>query len=346
MKSRSTLDWPAETRNAGAMTIGIAGIEYRLAAGAECNADLSVDFPHTNLEQLVKRTGVLKRSIAAPGETALDLAETACRRLMQNHAAACGEIDGLIFCTQTPDHVMPPNACLLQARLGLPTSIMAFDITLACSGYIYALQIARSLVAAGAARTVLVVTGDTYSRLIDRQDRSTRALFGDGAAASLVCGGAAATIVDALCATDGAQGKRFWIPAGGAREPANNEAGTDAARRSKIHMDGFGVLSYFTAVVPDLIARLLERNRLTIGDIDLCVFHQASRVALEALQVKLGIANDRFVLDMQDFGNLVSASLPVALVRAQQAGRIRPGARVLLCGFGVGLSWGAALLQY
>lgn len=336
------------------MSSGIVDIDYALPDLVETNAELARDFPETDLKQLEQRTGVASRHVAAPHQTALDLADAACRKLIAKGALIPAGVDALLFCTQTPDHVMPPNACLLQSRLGLPTSIMAFDITLACSGYVYALQIARGLIACGSARTVLVVTGDTYSRLVDRSDRSTRALFGDGATASVLQADApTGNIQDVICATDGSQGRRFWIPAGGVREPmpglplqSSVAGGRTKPAPDKIHMDGMGVLSFFAATVPRLVSDLLVRNSLAIDDIDLFIFHQASRLTLEALQKKMKISSDRFVIDMNDVGNLVSSSLPVALKRAQAAGRVKAGARVLLCGFGVGLSWGAALLQY
>jgi len=336
------------------VSVGIADIANCVPDQRLTNAELLRDFPGSDSERLVSRTGVSERRIAEEDQTALDLAERACRMLIEKGSVGVGEIDAIIFCTQTPDYVMPPNACLLHGRLNLGSSVMAFDTSLACSGYVYGLQIARGLVSAEAARTVLLVTGDTYSRLIGRRDRSTRGLFGDGAAVSVIRHQATTgTIKDIVCATSGAEGRRFWIPAGGTREPltaaalaAEAEAPENERPRTKIQMDGFGVLSFFSSVVPKTVAELLQRNAMTTADIDLFVFHQASRLALESLQRKLAIDDRRFVIDMDTMGNLVSASIPVALERARAAGRVKAGSRILLCGFGVGLSWGAALLQY
>jgi 3-oxoacyl-[acyl-carrier-protein] synthase-3 len=329
----------------------IEAIEYVLPAMVVTNADLARDNPTWDMGRLVERTGVEERHIAAPDETALDLGYRACLALQNNQAM--GEIDALIFCTETPDYPLPPNACVLHEKLRLPTKVMAFDITLACSGFVYALGIARSLVLSRTARRVLIVTGDTYSRLIHPADRASRCLFGDGAAATVVgAGPAGLEVLDISFATSGRQHDRFIVRAGGARHPHSPETMTPVVDRSgnvrtaeHIEMDGFGILSFFNNAIPQAILDLLSRNGLSTNDVGCFVFHQASRVALDGIARTLKIPAECLVSDMKTIGNLVSASIPVALRRAQDAGRIIPGRYVVLCGFGVGLSWATALVK-
>jgi 3-oxoacyl-[acyl-carrier-protein] synthase-3 len=317
------------------------------------NEDLRAAYPDWDFDRLVKRTGVVRRYVAADGETALDLAARACERLIDAGTLAPDDIDAVIFCTQSPDYIMPPNSCLLHGRLGLKPSTLAFDITLACSGYIYGLQLASSLIESGAATRVLLATADTYSRYIHEGDRSTRCLFGDGGAVSVLAKSDHSRGIRAIrCGTSGRHYDKFMIQAGGMRQPRSAETARETVDRSgnvrtpeHIQMEGLGVLSFFNATVPCAVRELLMQQQLTMDEIDLFVFHQASQVALDSLAGALRIPADKMVYDLAETGNLVSASIPVALSRALDSGRARAGQRILLCGFGVGLSWGTAVLE-
>lgn len=331
----------------------IEAIEYALPEKVVTNADLERENPSWDMTRLLERTGVEARHIAGPGETALDLGFRACLSLRAKGLLPPKEIDALIFCTETPDYPIPPNACILHERLQLPTHVMAFDITLACSGFVYALGLARSIIRSGAARRVLIVTADTYSRLIHPADRACRCLFGDGAAATLVGPGSLGiALLDITYGTSGAQYERFMIRAGGARLTRSPQTARPVTDRSgnirtaeHIEMDGFGVLSFFNSVVPSAVRDILQRNQLQQDDISCFVFHQASRIAIDGINRILKIPPERVVYDMATVGNLVAASIPVALKRAQDAGRLPPGKRAVLCGFGVGLSWATALVR-
>jgi 3-oxoacyl-[acyl-carrier-protein] synthase III len=317
------------------------------------NAELRSAYPEWDFDRLEKRTGVFNRYVAGPEETALDFAELACRQLDAQGQLKPSEIDAVIFCTQSPDYVMPPNACVLHGRLHLGASVMALDITLACSGYVYGLQLARSLISARAARRVLLATADTYTRYIHEGDRATRCLFGDGGAVSIISESQDGRgIRDIRCGTAGQQYTKFFIPAGGMRTPRSSETQRETADPSgnirsaeHIHMEGFGVLSFFNATVPCSVTEMLARNGLSIDDIDLFVFHQASQVALDSIRKALNIPVENMVYALADTGNLVSASIPVALHEAFRTGQARPGQLALLCGFGVGLSWATALVD-
>ena len=274
--------------------------------------------------------------------------------LIVKHGLSVDKIDGLIFCTQTPDYILPPNSVLLHGRLGLPQGVMAFDIMHACSGFIYGLGIGRSLVQSGTATRVLLITADTYSRLLHPQDRSTRPIFGDGAAATLISAvQPKISILDMNFATAGKQAGRFIVKSGAARFPehlAANALKIDNSGRVRsdkhIYMDGLGVLSFFTTVVPKAVKEILHKNKLSIEDISLFVFHQASKLALDGLQRSLEIPAEKMLIDLRDTGNLVSASIPVALSRFMAGRPNKPGQLAVLCGFGVGLSWGVALVSF
>jgi 3-oxoacyl-[acyl-carrier-protein] synthase III len=318
------------------------------------NQQLREEYPKWDFERLEKRTGVFSRFVAAPDETALDFAVRACEQLDSMGQLRREEIDAVIFCTQSPDYIMPPNSCLLHGRLGLRPDVFAFDITLACSGYIYGLQLADSLIRSGAAKRVLLATSDTYSRYIHPGDRATRCLFGDGGGVTILSnsGDPNSGIRDIRCGTAGKQYQKFMIPAGGIRLPRSIETAKEKLDHSgnvrtqeHIKMDGMGVLSFFNATVPCSVNEILQRNNLAMDDVDLFVFHQASQVILDSLRSVLEIPQGKMIYDLAEVGNLVSASIPVALKRAFDRGQAKHGQLALLCGFGVGLSWGTALVD-
>ncbi len=334
--------------------VAIKAIEYALPKSVETNEDLARSYPDWGFDRLEARTGVHSRHIASQGETALDLAHEASVSILDSGTVDVADLDAVIFCTETPDHLIPQNSAILHGRLGLPKSTLAFDINLGCSGYPYGLEISRSLLVGGAAKNVLFATADTYSHLINPGDRATRVLFGDGAAVTLLsktetnAGG----IIDVSLATSGAEYERFIVQAGGARLPSSPETAMQSEDRSgnvrsddDIRMDGFGVLSFFNSVIPPAIEEILGRNNLSMSDVDAFVFHQASAAALDSLKKIIKIPDDKFIQDMADTGNLVSASIPVALKRSMEKDLIKSGQLVILCGFGVGLSWGTALVR-
>lgn len=330
----------------------ISAIEYALPARTVSNEEIGSMHPEWRMSEVAHRTGVLRRHVAGPEETALDLAETACRKLLSRLDYAPSGVQGILFCTQTPDYVMPPNACLLQHRLGLPTSVAALDFSLACSGYVYGLLLAKSMIAAGAMDSVLLVTADTYSKLISPQDRGPYTLFGDGAAASLV-EAAATGISEFVVGTDGSQAGCFIVPAGGARMPRSAATDDLVADRSgnrrsqeQIRMDGTGVLAFVEREIPSAVRTLLGRAGVSFADVDLVVLHQASQLASDYLSRALGIPPEKLFGNIAHLGNTVSASIPIALRDAEAQGRLLRGQRVLIVGFGVGLSWGACLLTW
>jgi 3-oxoacyl-[acyl-carrier-protein] synthase-3 len=335
------------------MTASIRHISCALPDHAVPNEDLARENPAWEMESVAERAGVLSRRVSAPGETAFDLSVRACEVLLEESSLEPSDVDAIVYCTQTPDYVMPGNAHLLHRHLELPDSVLAFDYSLACSGYVYGLAFADSFIRAGLASEVLLVTADTYSKYINPGDRSARVLFGDGSAVTHVsaAGGVARIVASKLC-SHGADFEKFYIPAGGMRTPAAQETKHESTDRhgnvrspEDIHMDGLGVWAFINSSVPDHVTSFLEQRSLTLDDIDLFVFHQASQMTLDSLAKALRLPAERMFVRMADVGNLVSASIPVALRAALDEDRIGPGDRALLCGFGVGLSYGSVLVE-
>ena len=336
-------------------TVGIEGLSFSLGSSSLSNADLQVQKPNWPMEQLTKRTGVGNRTVSPESETALDMAETATRKLMDLVGVNENQIDSLIFCTQTPDYILPPNSAVLHGRLNMPSNVMAFDITHACSGFTYGLGLARSLVMSKAAERVLLINADTYTRLLHEDDRSTRGIFGDGGAATLVSAiSPIMSIIDSSFGTSGKNHEKFIVRSGGHRNPklASQDLSADTFGNSGfrnpsfIDMDGMGVLSFFNNVVPKAVVDLLEKNGLDADDVDHFVFHQASALALSGLQRGMRIPPEKVVNKMKDTGNLVSASIPVALAKGIDNREFKSGDLIVLAGFGVGLSWGITLTRW
>ncbi len=334
------------------MPIKIEDIAYYLPQKVLTNEDLHKENAAWDMVNVEQRSGVLARHVAAAGETALDMAVHASQKLLQTDARR-KSLDCVIFCTQSGDHIMPPNACILHQRLSLPEHIFAFDINSACAGFVHGLALANGMIQSGQAQNVLLINADTYSKYIHPQDRSARVLFGDGASASWISkSDDRSGLVDIMCATSGEGYKKFIIPAGGCRTPRSEETarpitdGGNVRTPDHIHMDGLGILSFVNSKVPPQIRQLLERNQLTVNDIDLFVFHQASKMALDSLTKALELDPSKVFSNLASLGNLVSASIPIALKQALETGRIKKGDRVLISGFGVGLTWATAIIDF
>ena len=308
--------------------------------------------PAWQMDQVALRTGVQERAWCDEKETALDLAEAACQKVLTRLNCAASDIDAVLFCTQSPDHVMPPNACLLQARLGLSKSAAALDFSLACSGFVYGLYLAKALIESGAARRVLLVTAETYSKWMHPDDRGPMTLFGDGAAATLIADGRNG-IGPLSLGTDGRGASTFIIPAGGARQPASAETSqpvTDPSGNVRtaenIYMDGGAVLDFVKKEIPGFVHTLLGQANTSLDLIDLVIFHQASQVTLDHLNRALHIPPEKRFSNLANVGNTVSASIPMAVRDAELQGVLRAGMKLLIVGFGVGLSWGGGLLTW
>jgi 3-oxoacyl-[acyl-carrier-protein] synthase-3 len=335
------------------MASGILGIDYHVPERIETNADLARENPSWQMARFEAKCGISSRHIAAPDETASDLGYQAARKLLDRRLVPAEEIDFLLYCTQSPDYFLPSTSCILQERLGLKKDIGALDFNLGCSGFIYGLYMAVQFLATGSVRNVLLITADTYTKYIHPRDRSVRPIFGDGAAATLI--GPAkdgAGIGPFVLGTDGAGAKKLIVPSGGLRLPRSAETAREATDmvgciRSQDHlfMDGMALMSFAIDVVPKAIEALLQKAGLTDNDVDWYVYHQANRFMLKHLASASHIAWERMVFSMEDIGNTVSASIPIAMARYLEEGKIRPPQQLALIGFGVGYSWGACTMR-
>ena len=334
------------------MTAGIAAVSYHLPEATLTNEDLAAAFPEWSVAKIAGKTGIHTRHIAGPDEYSSDLAVAAGRALFDEHGISPTEVDYLIVCTQTPDYSLPSTSLLVQDRLGLSTTIGATDITLGCSGYVYALGLAKGLIESGQAASVLVLTADTYSRLVNPGDKSVRTLFGDGASASIVRDVGAGGMHSFVYGSDGSGGGALVVPNGGLRDGSERYPAASATTRQlesngyDLYMDGPEIFNFTLRVAPESVERVLAKAGLVRDDIDSWIFHQANAFMLGHLRTKIGIPADRFVIDLADTGNTVSSTIPIALARERARGGLQPGTRSLLLGFGVGLSWAGAIVEW
>jgi len=332
----------------------IKAVTSFLPAGELTNDQLAEEFGMWHGNQIFEKTGVAVRHVSARDECASDLAVAAANKLFESGVCVSEEIDFLVLVTQMPDYFMPTSACLVQNRLGLRTTCGAIDINLGCSGFIYGLAVAKSLVEAAVASTVLLITSDTYTKWINPKDRSTRTLFGDGAAATLVSGVESESdlIGPFVLGSDGRGVKDIVVPAGGFRRPVTPETSipredeTGSWRSEEnLFMNGGEVLAFTIRTVPPVIDELLRKSGLTLDDVELVIPHQANKFMLERLRAKLKVPSEKYWIDMKESGNTVSATIPIAIESARNQGRLKSGDRALVAGFGVGYSWGAAMIR-
>jgi 3-oxoacyl-[acyl-carrier-protein] synthase III len=337
------------------MHAAIRAIDYYLPERVVSNQDLAREFPGWSVDKIQGKTGIQERHIAGSQECSSDLAFQAAQKLFASGQATPAEIDYLLLCTQSPDYFLPTTACLLQDRIGIPTSAGALDFNLGCSGYIYGLGLAQGLIETGQASRVLLITAEAYSKFIHPGDKSVRTLFGDAAAATLLEGAPQGNRRGAtyVFGTDGKGAPNLIVPAGGLRqrptpETAQVEMDDDGNTRGpeNLYMNGAEIFNFTLRIIPECVARLLARTNVQAEEIDLYVFHQANQFMLDHLRKKLKIPPEKFYLWLGHCGNTVSSTIPIALKHAVDNGKLREGQLVMLVGFGVGYSWGATLLRW
>ena len=302
------------------------------------------------VDLVAKSAGVDTRRRAGVNETASDLAVKAAEKLFLENSIKPSEIDFLLFCTQSPDYFLPSTACILQDRLGIPTSAGAFDYDLGCSGYVYGLAIANSFVESGLAKNVLLLTADTISKYLHPHDKN-RLLFGDAASATLVSMEGIASIGNFERGTDGSGFEHIIIRNGGNRHRAmtgnsHKDDNGNTHYDDYFDMDGEAVFNFTVERVPNLIKNSLEKNGIEKEDVDYYVFHQANKYMLNTLRKLNKLPKDRFFIDLSDTGNTTSSTIPIGLVKSLKTGSISSGMNVMVAGFGVGLSWAATILKF
>ena len=327
------------------MNVQISQIEFFLPETRVTNDDLAAENPDWDFKLIEPKTGIRCRHIAGPEERASDLAVKAAERLFEKSGIARESIDVLLLCTQSPDHILPTTACILQNRLGLPTSTASFDVNLGCSAFVYGLSVSSAMIESGQAKRVLLLCAETYSKYIAPSDRASRTVFGDGAAATILEPATEGkSIGPFVFGTDGAGCNKIIV-----RETpadAHVDEGAPVMPRQRLTLEGASVFMFTMKRVPECVGAVLEKAGKTMMDVDLVVFHQASKVVIDNLVRILNLDESKVFRGFRDIGNTVSASIPIALKQAQEQNRLCAGQTVLLVGFGVGLSWGACLVQW
>lgn len=327
----------------------LAGIEVALPERAVTNEYLSTLFPEWGVDKIAQKTGIATRRVAADQETALDLGVAAAHRLLQTRPDWRQRVDALFFCTQSPDFCLPPNACMAQERLGLGEHIAAFDYNLGCTGFVYGLSLAQAYIASGQASCVLCVTAETYSKYLAETDKGVRTIFGDGAAAVVVEASAAPGMEGFVFLTDGSGYRNLIVPRSGAARDhetlcAMPEFHQNGRTPDNLYMNGPAIFQFTLQSVPSLLERCLAKSGKPFEEIDHFLMHQANAFMLEHLRVKCRIPEHKFIINMADVGNTVSSTIPIALKREIDSGRIRPGQTVFVAGFGVGYSGAACIM--
>ena len=312
--------------------IGIQDIAYALPEGVLRNAEI-VDRHGFEEEFVSEKLGIEERRVLGEGETVSGLAVTAVEKLLGTSGVAKQEISLLIVVTQTPDYCLPHVSALVHDAVKLPSAVAAFDVGLGCSGYVYGLALARAMMQVEGMRHGILVTADAYSRIMDPGDRATAPLFGDGATATLLSDNPAYLIGRSTFGTDGTRHGALIA----------HGTGSSLEERQPLHMNGRTIFTFMMSEAPKDIRACLQKNELEVCDIDRFVFHQASRYMLQSLTKQLKLDPGKVVIDMKDVGNTTSSTIPIALER-QVLGSERRDRRLLLSGFGVGLSWASTVL--
>lgn len=329
----------------------IKGISYYLPEQVYTNDDLIKEFPEWSVDKVMKKVGVEQRHLAAVDETAGDMAEKAAKKLFEEYGIAPYSIDFLLFCTQSPDYFLPSTACLLQNRLGIPTSAGAFDYNLGCSGCIYGMAVAKGLIAAGIAKNVLLLTAETYNKYLHPDDKSNRSIFGDGAAACLVSTEGFAKIGEFVLGTDGAGANNLIVKTGASRCKQPTGASVEDSeghiwRDDYLYMNGGAIFNFTLDAVPAMMKQLLEKSGVEKDQIDYYVFHQANQFMLSTIRKVCTLPKEKFYMNMTNVGNTVSSTILIGLKECLNGTNIQAGTKVMCCGFGVGLSWGGTILYF
>lgn len=312
------------------------------------NSQLCGRNPEWDAQRVFQKTGIRQRHIVSGGETASDLGREAAKRLFDVTGLALADVDVLIVGTQSPDYTLPGNAHIIHNALGLSKRCAAFDISLGCSGFSYGLWLARSLIISGSARNVVLISADTYSRYCHPADLATLSLFGDGAAAVLLNSqeaGSLAEVGHSVLFSDG-HGISSLMARDGAGKNLADHGEADAFVRPVLKMNGPEVFSFALREVRPAVEALLRECNLSIEDIDLFLLHQANAFMLEHIRKKLGVSEEKLPVDVEETGNTVNASIPILIARLLEKGKLAAPKCCVLVGFGVGLSWGATLLEW
>lgn len=321
----------------------IAGVGYCIPETVVTNDDLTKLY-ETSDEWIYTRTGIKERRLVSGDETAIDLGIGAAKNALEKSGFKAEDIDLVIAASSAPPQLYPAIACHIQAALGIPNFVPAFDITAACSGLIYGLQIARGFIGSGLYKNILIVATDNNSRLVDWEDRSVSILFGDGAGAMVVT--EAEDGVDDILAldirADGTIGQYIYMDSPGKTCPL---VAPNTQKDCHIKMNGKEVYKFVVKVLPQYIDKCLDEAGMTPEDVDYLIPHQANQRIIEAMQQRLQYPDEKVISNIKYYGNTSAASVPIALAEGVEKGNIKLGTTAILCGFGAGMTWGAAIVR-
>lgn len=329
----------------------IKAISYYLPEKVVTNEELVKEFPEWSVEKVAQKVGVDSRHLAAENETAGDMAEKAALKLFEEYSIDPKTIDFLMLCTQSPDYFLPSTSCILQDKLGIPTTAGAFDYNLGCSGCIYGMAMAKGLIAAGIAKNVLLLTAETYNKYLHPSDKSNRSIFGDGAAACLVSTEGFAEIGEFSLGTDGSGANNLIVKTGAARckQTTGKFVEDDEGHiwyDDYLYMNGGNIFNFTLEAVPVMMKDILAKNGLEQDNIDYYVFHQANKFMLNTIRKVCVLPKDKFYVNLVTTGNTVSSTVLIGLKDCIDNNIIKTGDKVMITGFGVGLSWGGTILKF
>ena len=328
----------------------IKAISYYLPEREVTNEELVREFPEWSVEKVAQKVGVDSRHLAAPNETAGDMAEKAAIKLFAESQIDPKTIDFLMLCTQSPDYFLPSTACILQDRLGIPTTVGAFDFYLGCSGCIYGMAMAKGLIAAGIAKNVLLLTAETYNKYLHPSDKSNRSIFGDGAAACLISTEGFAEIGEFVLGTDGSGANNLIVKNGASRHKEATGVFVEDEEGhiwydDYLYMNGGAIFNFTLDAVPAMMKQILERNKLSKDEVDYYIFHQANKFMLNTIRKVCMLHKDKFYVNLSTTGNTVSSTVLIGIKNCIDKELIKVDDKVMITGFGVGLSWGGTILR-
>ena len=320
--------------------LSLRKISYHLPKNVQTNDQLKSKHPDWDVEKVQEKTGIFQRYIADKDETSVDLGFLASKNLFKEFDLKPQEIDALLFISQTPDYALPSSSCILQEKLSMSNDILALDINLGCSGFVNSLAVASSLLESKAINNCLIICAETYSKFINQNDRTNKMIFSDAASACLVeKNNSKSCIGDFSFGCDGRGAKELIVEGSGARDNLQR-------KNQQLYMNGPAILLFTLSQVPILLKKTLIKNGLSLNDIDLFIFHQASKLVLDLLCKKIGIEKHKTYSNLEKKGNTVSCSIPIALRDAFLENKLLPGNKVLIIGFGVGYSLGSTIIRW
>lgn len=322
--------------------ISIEKISFYLPDKIEYNEQLDIQNPSWNVHEVAKKTGILQRHLTQENQTAVDIAYEAGKKLMKDYKLSNESIEALILVTQSPDYALPSSSCILQERLKLNNNILAFDISLGCSGFVNALSIVLSLISSKTISNCILICAETYSKYINPCDRTNKLIFSDASSACFIERNkkSETKIHPFTFGCDGSGANNLIVENSGVRKSLKNDS------KKELYMNGPAILLFTLTAVPKLVLDTLKKLNLKISEIDLFIFHQASALVLNQLAKKLNISEKKFFSNLSLRGNTVSSSIPIALKDALDKKLIKRKSKVLIAGFGVGYSLGATVIEW